>query len=113
MTGSVSAATIGERELDTNPLYVSDLAQPRERRLQLRRMTRSVFTGSNRPVRAIDHSTRQAPRVARSQYVWQRNVPQNFAFKVVRATLTRRGRGGVRLSVTSCRTVPATHIGRP
>jgi len=34
---------------------------------QLRRTTRLVFTGSNRPVRAIDHSTRQAPRVASSQ----------------------------------------------
>src|SRR5262249_42372596 len=113
MTGSVSAATIGERELDTNPLYVSDLAQPRERRVQLRRMTRSVFTGSNRPVRAIDHKTRQAPRVARSQYVWQRNVPQNFAFRVVRATLTRRGRCGVRLSIRSCVTMPPPQIVRP
>jgi len=34
---------------------------------QLWRTTRLVFTGSNRPVRAIDHSTRQAPRVASSQ----------------------------------------------
>jgi hypothetical protein len=34
---------------------------------QLWRTTRLVFTGSNRPERAIDHSTRQAPRVARSQ----------------------------------------------
>src|SRR5215467_8147252 len=98
MAGSVSAATIGERELDTSPLYVSAPAQPRGRRRgypedgdQVRRMTRSVFIGSNRPVRAIDHSTRQAPRVARSQYVWQRKIPQNFAFSVVRATLTRRG----------------------
>src|SRR5437867_11778251 len=62
---------------------------------QLRRTTRSVFAGSNRPVRTIAHSTRQAPRVARSQYVWHRKVPQNFAFNVVRATLIRRGKYGV------------------
>src|SRR2546430_16434334 len=30
--------------------------------------TRSVLAGSKRPLRASDHSTRQAPRVASSQY---------------------------------------------
>src|SRR5262252_8536063 len=61
---------------------------------QVERAVRALpgVTGANRPLRAIDHSTRQAPRVARSQYVWQRNVPQNFALRVVRATSTRRGR---------------------
>ena len=35
-------------------------------------------------------STRHAPRVASSQYVWQRKVPQNFASSVVRAMFTGR-----------------------
>ena len=48
----------------------------------------------SRPVRASASSTRQAPRVASSQYVWQRNVPQNFAVSVVRATFTGFGRYG-------------------
>src|SRR6185295_19072650 len=76
-------------------------------------LTRSVLAGSKEPVRARARRTRQAPRVVSSQYVWQRKVPQNLAMSVVRATLTGFGKYGVRLSMSSCVTMPPTQMVRP
>ena len=74
------------------------------------RAARSVLAGSKRPTVASAHSTRQAPRVASSQYVWQRKMPQNLARSYVRAMSTGLGKCGARLSISSWVTMPPTQI---
>ena len=51
--------------------------------------------------------------MAKSQYVWHRNVPHSFARTVARAAFTGRGQWGVSLSIRCCVTKAPTQTVRP